>query len=151
MSTRSLIASISSVFVIAATLVLAVPAMASSSDADHDGMSNRWEVRYHLDARRPNALADADHDGLANLAEFRLGTNPRDKDSDNDGTFDGLEDFDDDGSTTRTNASSVGSRPTERTTRTASSGARRWAGTTTEPSPIPRAGSERTRVSRYPP
>ncbi|MEI6361236.1 MAG: hypothetical protein WCP95_03795 [Actinomycetes bacterium] len=97
MSTRSLIASISSVFVIAATLVLAVPAMASSSDADHDGMSNRWEVRYHLDARRPNALADADHDGLANLAEFRLGTNPRDKDSDNDGTFDGLEDFDDDG------------------------------------------------------
>jgi hypothetical protein len=100
MSRKSLIASMSSVVVIAASLLLAIPAPAyasSRSDSDHDGMSNSWEHRFHLNARHANGRADADHDGLTNLQEFRLGTNPRLEDSDRDGLEDPFEDSDHDG------------------------------------------------------
>jgi len=105
MNRVSVLATVSSVVVLAAGLLVAVPTPAYaassdyawSSDSDRDGMPTRWEVRFHLNAHRADAFADADHDGLTNIAEFRLGTSPRDADSDNDGRSDGLEDRDHDG------------------------------------------------------
>jgi hypothetical protein len=56
-------------------------------DRDHDGMSDSWERRHHVDSRK----ADPDHDRLSNLREYRLRTNPRRKDTDRDGYGDGAE------------------------------------------------------------
>ncbi len=73
------------------TAALTVPAVAASSDRDHDGMPNRWESRHGLNPNRNDARGDKDHDGLRNLAEFKHHSNPRDEDSDNDGVDDGDE------------------------------------------------------------
>ena len=69
----------------AVSLFSAAPALAA--DRDHDGMSDRWEQRYHV----TKARFDADRDGLSNLGEFRLKTDPRKADTDHDGITDGAE------------------------------------------------------------
>jgi hypothetical protein len=66
---------------IAATLVVAAPAHALGRDTDKDGMPDKWEKRYNLDWRKPNAKGDKDRDGISNLREFRLGLNPRQPDA----------------------------------------------------------------------
>src|SRR5690349_3791362 len=78
------LASATSALAVAGLLTLsATSADASRSrDADHDGMPNRWEARYHLGAHHANARADRDHDGLRNIAEYREGTDPTDEDTD---------------------------------------------------------------------
>lgn len=77
----------------AALLTAAVPGVASAAtrDSDHDGMPNKWELRYHLNTHVNDAARDADHDGVTNRMEFRVGSNPRAKDSNGDGTPDGQE------------------------------------------------------------
>ena len=52
-------------------------AVEPSTDADHDGMPDAWELRYFgsTDAR---PLDDPDGDGLNNLEEFHAGTDPTD-------------------------------------------------------------------------
>lgn len=75
----------------AAVLAIATPlaafstAYAGPSDRDGDGMPNRWESRYGLNAGVSNARGDQDRDGLTNLAEFRLRIDPSDEDTDDDG------------------------------------------------------------------
>jgi hypothetical protein len=88
------LASATSAMAVAGLLTLsATPAGAARThDADHDGMPNRWEARYHLGAHHANARADRDHDGLRNLAEYREGTDPTDEDTDGDGVEDGDDD-----------------------------------------------------------
>jgi hypothetical protein len=99
----------------AALVILSVappPALATPGDLDHDGLSNRYEVkrshtkphrwdtdgdklsdgfeirRAHTDPR----LKDTDGDGLTDGSEVRrFGTSPRRKDTDRDGTSDGIE------------------------------------------------------------
>jgi Mg-chelatase subunit ChlD len=67
----------------------------TSADSDHDGLPNRWEVRFGLDPLNANgqdgAAGDPDQDNLPNLQEFLAGTNPIDADSDQGGESDGSE------------------------------------------------------------
>ncbi|MCW3007823.1 MAG: hypothetical protein JWP17_2449 [Solirubrobacterales bacterium] len=72
---------------LALTAVLAVPAVATASDRDHDGIRDSWEKRNHV----TRAGGDPDRDGLRNRQEYRLGTNPRNADSDDDGIEDSEE------------------------------------------------------------
>lgn len=85
----------------ATSLVLAAfgasSALAKPRDRDHDGMPDRWELKYHLKVKRNDANRDADHDGVDNRNEYREHTNPRKRDSDGDGIPDGREDYDHDG------------------------------------------------------
>jgi hypothetical protein len=72
--------------------VTPVAAQARPVDRDGDGMSDRWERRYELNASfRGDARRDPDRDGLSNRAEFRARTNPRRADTDGDGMPDGWE------------------------------------------------------------
>ncbi len=71
--------------------------LAKPRDRDHDGMPDRWELKYHLKVNRNDANRDADHDGIDNRNEYREHTNPRKRDSDGDGIPDGREDYDHDG------------------------------------------------------
>jgi hypothetical protein len=64
---------------------------AAPRDRDHDGLSDRWEKRYHLSTSKKSEKGDPDHDGLRNLREYRLRTNPRRKDTDRDGLRDRAE------------------------------------------------------------
>ena len=65
---------------------------ANANDADKDGMSDTWEVRYGLN---PNDASDADGDNdgdfLTNLEEYRNACDPNDSDSDDDSLIDGWE------------------------------------------------------------
>jgi len=72
-------------------------ALAKPRDRDHDGMPDRWELKYHLKVNRNDANRDADRDGVDNRNEYREHTNPRRRDSDRDGIPDGREDYDHDG------------------------------------------------------
>jgi hypothetical protein len=56
-------------------------------DADHDTLSNRFELRHHLNPR----LADSDMDGLSDTTELSLGFDPTAVDTDHDGFTDYLE------------------------------------------------------------
>lgn len=72
-----------------AALLVAVPGMASSSDANGDKLPDRWEKRHDLSLSVNQAPRDQDRDGLRNRGEFREGTDPRDADTDGDGAADG--------------------------------------------------------------
>jgi hypothetical protein len=75
----------------AATVALALPAVAAAKDRDHDRMPDRWEAKYGLNTHKNDARGDKDRDGLRNLAEYRAHTNPRKSDTDHDGIKDGNE------------------------------------------------------------
>ena len=61
-------------------------------DVDKDGIPNRWEVQYNLNATDPSdANIDVDNDGLTNIQEYQYRTNPLNKDTDSDGMPDGWE------------------------------------------------------------
>ena len=66
---------------------LAVRGLHGAGDKDHDGLSNRFEIRHGLDVGN----ADSDHDGLSDSTEVALGTNPLAVDSDLDGLTDHAE------------------------------------------------------------
>ncbi len=55
------------------------------TDADLDGMNDRWEDLYDVD----DPAADIDGDGLVNVEEFALGTEPNNPDTDGDRVPDG--------------------------------------------------------------
>ena len=75
-------------------------AHADSSDADGDGIPNRWERNHGMNPfRAADASADYDKDRLTNLREYRLGSLISDEDTDNDGHDDGDEVRDGFGST----------------------------------------------------
>jgi WD40 repeat protein len=58
-------------------------------DADNDGMSDDFELKYGLNPNDPtDAAIDSDNDGLTNLQEYGYGTNPNNADSDGDGLSD---------------------------------------------------------------
>jgi hypothetical protein len=77
--------------VLGALAILALPALASAKDRNHDRIPDRWEKRHHLSLHVNQAHRDEDSDGLENRGEFRAGDNPRDDDSDDDGVMDGEE------------------------------------------------------------
>ena len=62
------------------------------TDADNDGMDDRWETRFGLNPGNPaDASGDLDGDGLTNLDEYLNDTNPTLSDTDGDGLSDGNE------------------------------------------------------------
>jgi hypothetical protein len=69
--------------------LLALPALASAADRNHDKLPDKWEKHFHLSLSVKQANRDQDHDGLRNMGEFRAGDNPRRADSNHDGTEDG--------------------------------------------------------------
>ena len=77
--------------VLGALAILALPALASAKDRNHDRIPDRWEKRHHLSLNVNQANRDQDNDSLDNRGEFRAGDNPRDDDSDGDGVMDGNE------------------------------------------------------------
>jgi hypothetical protein len=76
---------------VGAMALLALPAIASAKDRNHDRIPDRWEKRHHLSLKVNQAKRDQDRDHLRNRAEYMAGDNPRDADSDNDGIKDGEE------------------------------------------------------------
>jgi hypothetical protein len=71
---------------------VAASASAAGTDADRDGIPNRWERTHGMNPfRAADAGQDFDRDGLANVREYRLGSLLRDEDTDNDGHDDGDE------------------------------------------------------------
>jgi hypothetical protein len=77
--------------VLGALAILALPALASAKDRNHDHIPDRWEKRHHLSLNVNQAGRDQDQDGLDNMGEFQAGDNPRSDDSDGDGVTDGEE------------------------------------------------------------
>lgn len=61
------------------------------TDADEDGLDDRWEIANFGDTTSQNGSTDADGDGLTNAEEYRIGSNPNSRDSDGDGVEDALE------------------------------------------------------------
>jgi hypothetical protein len=74
-----------------ALAILALPALASAKDRNHDRIPDRWEQRHHLSLNVNQSNRDQDNDGLDNRGEFRAGDDPRNHDSDDDGVMDGEE------------------------------------------------------------
>jgi hypothetical protein len=74
-----------------AVAMLALPAVATAKDGNHDRIPDRWEKRHHLSLSVNQARMDQDGDQLRNRAEFLADDNPRDRDSDDDGVMDGDE------------------------------------------------------------
>jgi hypothetical protein len=60
-------------------------------DADHDGMSDAWEVAHGLNPAINDRNGDLDGDGLTNVQEYVLGTDPNNADTDGDGIPDKAE------------------------------------------------------------
>jgi len=52
-----------------------------TTDTDHDGMPDWWEVKYGLNPSVNDAHSDLDGDGFTNLTEYRRGTDPSDPNS----------------------------------------------------------------------
>jgi len=59
-----------------------------TDDADHDGLSDKWEIANFGSITAYDGNGDADHDGVKNSLEFAAGTNPNLVDSDGDGVSD---------------------------------------------------------------
>jgi hypothetical protein len=59
-----------------------------TDDADHDGLSDKWEVANFGSISASDANGDSDNDGVKNDLELSAGTNPMQKDSDGDGIND---------------------------------------------------------------
>ena len=101
-------------FTLIATLalaMLALPVAAQARDRDHDGMSDRWEKRYHV----TNPNGDPDRDRVDNRNEYVERTLPRDRDTDNDRRSDGREDRDRD-RLSNAGEDATGNDPTDRDT-----------------------------------
>jgi len=62
-----------------------------TDDADHDGLSDKWEVAQFGSINLYDGNDDADHDGVNNALEFSAGTNPMLADTDGDGVSDAAE------------------------------------------------------------
>jgi hypothetical protein len=59
-----------------------------TDDADHDGLSDKWEIEKFGTITAYDGLDDADNDGVNNELEFAAGTNPMLADTDGDGVND---------------------------------------------------------------
>ena len=59
-----------------------------TDDADHDGLSDKWEITNFGTITAYDGNDDPDHDGVSNALEFAAGTNPRLADTDGDGVSD---------------------------------------------------------------
>lgn len=59
-----------------------------TDDADHDGLSDKWERESFGSITAYDGNGDADQDGVSNALEFSARTNPMNKDSDGDGVND---------------------------------------------------------------
>jgi hypothetical protein len=59
-----------------------------TDDADHDGLSDKWEIASFGSILHCNPLDDFDGDGVNAALEFAAGTNPKLRDSDGDGISD---------------------------------------------------------------
>jgi hypothetical protein len=71
-------------------LFMAVPGFAAApTDANDDGLPDRWEKRHGLSLKVDQAKRDQDRDGLRNMGEFKRGSDPREADTDGDGSEDG--------------------------------------------------------------
>jgi len=56
---------------------LTIDSAAPCTDADHDGMPDRWEQTYGFNSNDPtDASKDANHNGYTNIEEFLSGMNP---------------------------------------------------------------------------
>lgn len=56
-----------------------------TDDADHDGLSDKWEIATFGSITLQDGNGDFDHDGVSNALELAAGTNPKLADSDGDG------------------------------------------------------------------
>jgi hypothetical protein len=65
--------------------------MSVTTDDDHDGMPDDWEVQYGLDPTRNDSGEDFDGDGATNSEEYTNNTDPANSDTDSDGVPDGIE------------------------------------------------------------
>jgi len=59
-----------------------------TDDADHDGISDQWEVANYGSISISDGNSDSDNDGVKNALELSAGTNPTQRDSDGDGIND---------------------------------------------------------------
>ena len=59
-----------------------------TDDADHDGLSDKWEIATFGSILSSDANGDSDHDGVSNALELAAGTNALLADSDGDGVND---------------------------------------------------------------
>jgi hypothetical protein len=48
----------------------------ADSDDDNDGMSDGWEIQYHLNPFSDDSTQDSDNDGLTNFQEYQAGNDP---------------------------------------------------------------------------
>lgn len=62
-----------------------------TDDADHDGLSDKWEVAQFGSINLYDGNDDSDGDGVSNALELSAGTNPMIKDTDGDGVSDAAE------------------------------------------------------------
>ncbi|MBA4336617.1 hypothetical protein C0416_02475 [bacterium] len=60
--------------------------MSFPTDANGNGISDEWEIRYGISPQ--NGSDDTDRDGLSDLLEYRYGTDPTSVDTDGDGLSD---------------------------------------------------------------
>jgi hypothetical protein len=50
----------------------------ATSDHDHDGLPEYWEILYGLNPLSKDGKEDADGDGFSNILEYRRNTDPTD-------------------------------------------------------------------------